>query len=332
MHSLLRNEKEMGLETPLALIIFRRPDHTRRVLKAIAAVRPKVLYVISDGPVPGDLETASAVAECHSIIEAIDWDCEVKKNYSGVNLGCRDRIVSGLDWVFQNESKAIILEDDCLPEKSFFSYCEHLLEKYEKNERIAGIGGTNIFERRLEGLASDFFFSRYPAIWGWATWNRSWDEYRRELPEVSMTEMKKYIKFSPNSKTNRYWLTRFKEVREGRLDTWDYQLAFTCMENDKLWVIPKSNLIRNIGFGDGAAHTLDPNSPFADLATSSLAQPFAEPKDMNPEEKYDDSLRNEFHVNKRLRSAAIGVFRFFPKRAQNFIRAAATKHRFQGLR
>ena len=328
----IENEYDMGLETPVALIIFRRPDQTRKVLKMIAEARPRVLYVISDGPSTGDSETAAAVAECKSLIEEIDWDCKVRKNYSDVNLGCRARVVSGLDWVFENETSAIILEDDCVPDQSFFGYCEFLLKRYENEDRIGGIGGTNIYESRLESLNEDFFFSRYPAIWGWATWKRTWIQYRKLLPEVKLDDMKKFSSFSTNSKTHEYWLSRFKEVRDGRLDTWDYQLSYTCMENDKLWVIPTRNLIRNIGFGRSASHTLDADSPFAELGTSSISLPLTEPGQVNPREEYDDILREEMHANKLWNSVAMGIYKLLPRWFQESIKTMFTKLRFPVLR
>ena len=151
--------------TPVAFIIFNRPDTTKRVFAEIAKARPPKLLVIADGPRadhPADVEKCAAV---RAIIDGVDWDCEVLKNYSDVNLGCKRRVSSGLDWVFDTVEEAIILEDDCLPHPTFFRFCEEMLEKYRDDKRIAMISGDNLqFGRKRTGYS--YYFSRYPHIWG----------------------------------------------------------------------------------------------------------------------------------------------------------------------
>ncbi len=133
-----------NLTTPVAFIIFNRPDTTSKVFEAIKQAKPKKLLVIADGPrinKPGEAEKCK---QTRAITEQIDWDCEVLRNYSENNLGCRNRVSSGIDWVFENVDEAIIIEDDCLPNPSFFRFCQELLGKYRNNDEIFLISGNKV--------------------------------------------------------------------------------------------------------------------------------------------------------------------------------------------
>ena len=131
------------MRTPVAFLIFNRPDATRRVFESIRDAKPPLLLVVADGPRPDRPDDSRACAEARSLIDRVDWNCEVRTNYSDVNLGCGKRVSSGIDWVFQQVEEAIILEDDCVPDPTFFRFCEELLEKYRHDERISEIGGVN---------------------------------------------------------------------------------------------------------------------------------------------------------------------------------------------
>src|SRR4030067_809654 len=122
----------MGLKTPVAFLIFNRPDTTESVFREIARAKPEKLLVVADGARPEKAGEAEKCEQARRIISSVDWDCEVLKNYSDVNLGCKRRVSSGLDWVFETVEEAIILEADCLPDPSFFTFCEVLLEKYRE--------------------------------------------------------------------------------------------------------------------------------------------------------------------------------------------------------
>lgn len=159
---------DFQLKTPVAFLIFNRPDTTRRVFAEIAKARPPKLLVVADGPRadhPDDVEKCAAV---RAIIDGIDWDCKVLTNYSDINLGCKRRVSSGLDWVFDTVEEAIILEDDCLPHPAFFRFCEEMLNKYRDDKRIAMISGDN-FQFGRKRTEYSYYFSRYPHIWGWAS-------------------------------------------------------------------------------------------------------------------------------------------------------------------
>lgn len=168
------------LDTPIVFIIFNRPETTRKVFEKIALVRPKRLFVIADGPRESKLNEGEACAETRKIIDEINWNCDVHKIYSEINLGCKSRIVSGLNIVFDLTTEAIILEDDCIPDPSFFPYCESLLERYRNDERIGLISGNNFLFGDYDNFDS-YYFSRYPHIWGWASWRRAWKKYDSQI-------------------------------------------------------------------------------------------------------------------------------------------------------
>jgi hypothetical protein len=270
------------------------------------------MYVISDGPSPGNEDEAILVQECRELIDLIQWDCEVLKNYSEENMGSRRRVVSGLDWVFEAEDRAIILEDDCVPETSFFKFCEELLDKFEHEPKVAGIGGSNVLEEKTQSLGSDYLFSRYPAIWGWATWRRTWSRYSQNLPKTAAKEVRDYRQFSPSPSNLAYWRSKFGDVSKGVVDAWDYQLAYLSMKSEQLWVIPRNNLISNIGFGEGATHTFDTASAFSMIRVTAASFPLAGPIEIKPEPLYDGALQAMLHNEPFLRRFLIKVFRLLP--------------------
>jgi hypothetical protein len=243
------------LETPVALFIYKRPETTRRVFNVIRQVKPRRLLVVADGPrshVPGE---ADACAAARVVVEHIDWQCEVLRNYVDINLGCRQRVSSGLSWVFNNVEEAIILEDDCLPHPSFFYFCEELLVRYRDDERIMAISGDNFQFGQIRTKYS-YYFSRYFHCWGWATWRRAWMYYDVDMklwPEARNSNLLEYI--LDNRSAVRYWTKIFNDTYLGRIDTWDYQWVFASWLQNTLTVLPAVNLVSNIGFTNQATHT-----------------------------------------------------------------------------
>ncbi len=245
------------LKTPVAFIIFNRPETTKRVFAEIAKARPMKLLVIADGPRADHPDDAEKCAAVRAIIDGMNWDCEVLKNYSDANLGCKRRISSGLDWVFDTVEEAIILEDDCLPHPTFFRFCEEMLEKYRDDKRIAMISGDNFqFGRKRTGYS--YYFSRYPHIWGWASWRRAWKNYDVDMkiwPEIRDSRWLEELLGAKRSVW--YWKNRFENVYRGRIDTWDYQWTFACWMEGTLDILPNVNLVSNIGFSPEATHETD---------------------------------------------------------------------------
>jgi hypothetical protein len=256
------------ITTPVALIVFNRPDLTERVFQAIRQVQPRKLLVIADGPRVDRPDEAEKCAATRQIIDRVDWDCEVLRNYSDVNLGCKRRVSSGIDWVFSQVEEAI-LEDDCLPGPSFFQFCQVLLEKYREDDRIMMVSGDNF--QPPTGLEEEsYYFSKYIHIWGWATWRRAWQHYdvgMSSWPDFRDRRLLKAICHDPIEEA--YWITLFNNVANGKMDTWDQQWVYACWRNQGLSIMPTINLISNIGFRQDATHTIEKSS-WAEMAVGEI--------------------------------------------------------------
>lgn len=268
---------EFQLSTPVAFIIFNRPDTTERVFAEIARARPTKLLVVSDGPRANHFGEAEKVAACRSIINRIDWPCELQTNYSETNLGCKLRVSSGLDWVFEQVSEAIILEDDCLPHPTFFRFCQELLERYRDDERIGMISGDN-FQFGYSINDDSYYFSSINHIWGWASWRSRWqNDYDVNMKKwSSIRDQNRFIDLFESKIEQETFAKILENVYKGKVDTWDYQWQFASRINGRLAVMPNVNLISNIGFGPEATHTTENNS-FANLPLIPVNFPLKHP-------------------------------------------------------
>jgi len=260
------------LITPVLFLIFNRPDTTQKVFNAIRQAKPKQLFVAADGPREGIEGEKEKCEQAKKIIEQVDWNCEVKTLFRDNNLGCKIAISSAIDWFFENVEEGIILEDDCLPSQSFFWFCQELLEYYRDDTRIMTISGTNFQFGKMRGEGS-YYFSKYVHAWGWAGWRRSWRHYD--------VDIKSFEKFKTENRINnifrikqqqKYWTKVFQLVHEGKIDTWDYQWAYSCFINNGLCIMPNVNLVSNIGFGIDSTHTQDENSIFSKIKGEEITE------------------------------------------------------------
>lgn len=170
------------MNTTVAFFIFNRPGPTREVFEKIRRAQPARLFIIADGP--RTEQECILCEETRKIANAIDWPCEVKRNFSETNMGCGKRLSSGISWVFKQVEEAIILEDDCLPDNSFFQFCAEMLEQYRDDTRIMHIAGTSaqVGNKRFNPHES-YYFSIIANIWGWATWRRAWNLYDYDMKQ-----------------------------------------------------------------------------------------------------------------------------------------------------
>jgi hypothetical protein len=265
-----------NLRTPVALVAFNRPDTTRIVMAEIRKAQPAKLLLIADGPRPDHPEDYEQCAATRAVMEEVDWDCEVLRNYSELNLGCGLRPASGFDWVFQNVTEAILLEDDCVPDSTFFRFCDELLERYRDDERVMMISGDN-FQAGHRRTPYSYYFSRYTHTWGWATWRRAWRYFDLEFkswPQLRETGWLNEVLGEPRAAA--YWRDAFDNLTN-TADVWDYQWAFACWTRNGLAVLPEVNLVTNIGWGNGATHTSDPRNLAANLPRFPMAFPLVHP-------------------------------------------------------
>ena len=257
-------------EIPILFLIFNRPNLTFKVFNKIKELKPRRLYVASDGPRKIDNEK-KIVEQVRKIATNITWDCDLHTLFRSQNLGCKNAVSGAIDWFFENENKGIILEDDCLPNTCFFHFCKELLYKYEDDPRISMITGNNFQDGKIRGDGS-YYFSGYNHIWGWATWKRVWQVYDKNMsfwPEWSKSQDWKN-KF-PDFLERIYWKKHFDKVYLNFIDTWDYQLLAIIKKIGGLCITPNTNLVSNIGFGQYATHTTNENHKHANLTTSKIS-------------------------------------------------------------
>ena len=242
-------------DTPIIFFIFNRPDVTARVFEAIRAIRPTRLLVVADGPRADRAGEVERCEQARAIVQQIDWPCTLEKRYSTSNLGCGRCVSSGIQWAFGSCDHAIILEDDCLPHPDFFRFCRELLIRYACDSRIAHIGG-DAFHGNTIPMPSSYYFTRFPHVWGWATWRRAWEKYDFEMRDWPvLRDSGAMNRWFTDPVERAFWKESFDRVFNGQVDTWDIQWSYALLKQNRLAINPAHNLISNIGFGPEATHT-----------------------------------------------------------------------------
>ena len=285
----------------VAFLIFNRPDTTEKVFEAIAKAQPQKLLVIADGPRADRPSDAEQCAATRAIIDRVDWECEVFKNYSETNLGCAKRVSSGLNWVFELVEDAIIMEDDCIPHPSFFLFCEELLHRYRDDERIMSIAGSNFqFGRSITKYS--YYHSRYHDCWGWATWRRAWKYFDFDMKLWSELRESSFLKGKLlDANVAKYWKQKFDLTYEGKKDSWFYRWLFSCWVQNGIALVPNVNLVSNIGFHSDATHTVD-NVPYSNLPREEIPLPLQHPPFMFPNREADKfNFKNRCHISLQTR-------------------------------
>jgi hypothetical protein len=269
---------EFVLKTPVLFLIFNRPSTTKVVFEAIRKARPSKLYIAADGPrknKPGEVEKCN---EARAIASNVDWECEVKTLFREQNLGCGKGVSNGITWFFQHEPEGIILEDDCLPNESFFPYCAELLERYRHDSRIMEVSGNNIRPEKYCKGEYSYSFSDHNGIWGWASWRRAWNLYDYEMKQYRNVRKNQCLKDNFNSIFEKhYFQWVFERTYLFPHITWDYQWEFVKRINSGLTIVPKKNMVINIGFGADATSTTNLDTPSSNLKAELLEFPLRHP-------------------------------------------------------
>ncbi len=263
------------MDVPILIIAWRRPNTLKEVIDALRPVAPSILFVACDGPNHSRIGEAEKVAATRRVIETkIDWPCQIERLYSESNQGCKLGVSRAISWFFDHVSEGIILEDDCVPHPDFFPYCTTLLDRYRNDSRVWCISGSNFQNGQWRGDGS-YYFSRYNHCWGWASWRRCWQHYDHELRLLDRLLQSDLLKTVFDDSTEQeYWCKIWNRLcMDGEPDTWDYQWTFTCFINGGLTTIPNRNLVRNIGFGTDATHTLTPSLTTDTFALNTIKHP-----------------------------------------------------------
>ena len=264
------------MKTPVVLLIFNRPDTTQKVFEKIRQAQPPQLLVVADGARSDRPREAEQCQAARAIIKNVDWECEVLTNYSEVNLGCQKRVSSGLNWVFDLVEEAIILEDDCLPDPSFFPFCEQLLDYYRHDNRIGVISGQNVQLGKARTNYS-YYFSRYNHCWGWASWRRAWQDFDFEMQLWTMVKETGWLEdILLDAGAVKFWNHLFESTYRGEINSWAIRWTFSCWMQNYLTVLSNHNLISNIGFDTGSTHTSKINQ-FTNLPTKPVKFPLQHP-------------------------------------------------------
>ena len=294
--------KKAKFFTPILFLVFNRPDVTQKVFNQIKKNRPKELYIAIDGPRNAkDMELLDKVKR---IVKNIDWQCDAKYLVREKNLGCKVAVSSAIDWFFKNVERGIILEDDCLPNDSFFLFTEVMLNKYEQEKKIMMISGTN-YLIDYKNNNYDYLFSKYFTIWGWATWKDRWQKYDVDIRKWEDFKKQSGLKnFINNYFSRKYFENSLDMIAKNQLDTWDVQWVFTCLINDGFNIIPRVNLISNIGINGLRSREKTESHYYKtlDLDVGNLKHPpdlsqnFAFDKKLDKDKTIKDFLRSSFYL------------------------------------
>ncbi|MBD2700677.1 nucleotide-diphospho-sugar transferase [Spirosoma sp. BT702] len=265
---------------PVLFIIFNKIEETKKVFETIRLYKPDQLFIAADGPrltVDGENLTCSAIRSW--IIDNIDWACDVHTLFREQNIGCGRGPSEAITWFFNHVEEGIILEDDCLPNQSFFTFCHELLSKYRHNQAISAISGNNFQPVQPMDISSDYYFSIFPSSWGWATWRRAWQGFDFNLSSWDKFKTASALKFIfSEQKYYLWWKHRFDWMyKDQPQDMWDFQFHYHSMMNRQLAIIPNANLVSNIGHGASGTHFQDPNAVIASLPTYDLSFPLNHP-------------------------------------------------------
>ena len=286
---LIGNWTNMLFETPVVLFVFNRPAFTQQVIDVLAQLRPTKLFVVADGPRTAIQTDILLCAQTRAIIETVNWPCNIYKKYADSNIGCRQSIPSGLDFVFTHVDECIILEDDCVPDLSFFAFCTEMLMRYQDNQSIMTISGHRT-DGPNEFDSESYFFSKYPNIWGWATWKNRWEMYDLEMKSwPNLRETRWLNSILPTVEAQQYWTRIFNKMEEG-LNTWDYAWVYASWLHHGLTVRPKINMIANIGFGLDATHTTQNEGLPNFSSTSAMEFPLSHPACVEIDEEADSRI------------------------------------------
>lgn len=280
-------------QVPILLIIFRRKSVALQSLERIRKIQPAKLYIAGDGARSHVKDEQEAVEETRkAVLDAIDWPCDIHTLFQEQNLGCSKGVYTAINWLFENEERGIILEDDCMMQESFFPFVEELLERYKNDERIGMIDGANYIKE--VSIPDSYGFSRYKATNGWATWRRAWKNMDLNMDWRQTPYADSIIaNMGYRSRDIKYWQYRINVVDHNDVSAWDWQWYFTLAAHNQLGIYPCCSLQSNIGFGEGATHTSNGKTPDYYFTDKEIEFPLRHPKYVVPYTPFEKGFYNQ---------------------------------------
>ncbi len=301
------------LISPILFLVFNRLETTKMVFAEIKKVKPKKLFIAADGyraNIKGEKEKCEKVKRY--VLDNIDWECDLKTLFRDENLGCGENVTKAITWFFKNVGEGIILEDDCLPDQSFFYFCEELLARYRRDKRVFMISGDNFAPESLADADSSYFFSNIPCIWGWATWRRAWKKFNFDISDLPEC----IDNIWSDKKINKYWLITISEIHYKKLDAWAYKWVYTIWKNNGVSISPNRNLVLNIGLNSNGTHTLHNSNKLLSIPSKVIKFPLKRPRNKNINKQADDFVNKhvflKFYTLKSI-FKKIGLFDFVRK-------------------
>lgn len=286
----------MSLEIPILMIVFNRLETTRQVFERVRSVKPRKLYIAADGPRKGKSGESIQCEEVRAIFKDIDWECEVKTLFQEENLGCHTAVPCGISWFFEQEEMGIVLEDDCLPNETFFEFCKELLLKYKDDERVMMISGDNFLPGKTFSESS-YWFSKYAFIWGWASWRRAWQKFDDKMESFPEFKKEKRIRDVFGDFIQQYfWSISFENKYRGLTEGWDAKWIYSVVQNNGLCITPEKNLVTNIGFGPGATATKN-SEEFRVIESKDISFPLRHPKVILSNTTFDKKVFNKIFLS-----------------------------------
>jgi len=268
--SLTKNQ----FKIPVLLLTWKREKEIKLILNILRKINAINIYVNSDGfefNFSKSDEKNKIIQTRNSILKKIDWECKVHLKFNNKNLGCKKSVISAINWFFENEESGIILEEDCIPNESFFYFCAALLDKYKNNEKISCITGVN-FQNGRKVSNSSYYFSKYNHCWGWATWKESWNLFDADMSFWPSMKKQKIWDIDPlmSNEERKYWMDIFESSYQNHYDSWAYPWLASLWYKNKLTITPENNLVSNVGFDGLATHTKNRFSISANKKTFEL--------------------------------------------------------------
>lgn len=282
-------------DIPVALFIFKRIEKSVKIIEAISKVKPQKLYIVSDAG--RNTEEIDHVEKCRRAVEdSINWECDIVKMYSEVNQGCHNIGIAAMK-IFAEEKYCIFLEDDNYPCDSFFEYCRTMLQRYDHDDRILWICGTNYMGDYSPQDGADYVFTQHMLPCGWASWSEKFNTYYeydfQHLNEDTEKEVKKNYSSRRLYKYDlKNWKSELENKKNGRYASWDYHMNFSLRYHNKLGIAPRYNQITNIGVDEFSEHggtSMDNylTNKFCMIPVSNLEFPLKHPDTIHIDKRFE---------------------------------------------